>query len=232
MIWRAFWPDHFKPDGIALWSNGDANPEARDFMTRHFRKIVALRIERGVAPGRYLSKNNSNIARLDLILDMFPDARVLVPVRSPLAHAASLQRQHANFLARHAEDAFTLRYMGDIGHYEFGALHRPIQFARFATLSEGLEATDLDYWLAYWIAAFEDIGARRDRVHLIGYEELCEDRERAAANLCLLLDLEESRAAQIGAHFRPVPPPKPELDEYRSALRDRAEALHRSLLSG
>lgn len=232
VIWRAFWPGHFKPDGIALWSANDAKSEARDFMTRHFQKIVALRCERGAGPRRYISKNNANIARLDLIPEMFADAAVLVPVRSPLAHAASLQRQHANFLERHAEDAFTLRYMRDIGHYEFGALHRPIQFEGFAPLGEGLKVTDLDYWLAYWIAAFEHIAARRDRVHLIEYEDLCNRGREAAAELCELLGIEASRASEIGAHFRPAPAADPELEAYRSPLRDRAEALHRELIGG
>ena len=135
-------------------------------------------------------------------------------------------------MKRHAEEGFTLRYMADIGHYEFGALHRPIRFEEFATLVEGLKATDLDYWLAYWIAAFEHIALRRDRVHLIEYENLCRRGGAAAAELCELLGIEGSRAPEIGAHFRPVPPPKHELEAYRSPLRDRAEALHRNLISG
>jgi hypothetical protein len=232
VIWRAFWPGHFRAEGIALWSVSDAKADARDFMTRHFRKLVALRCKRGVGPGRYISKNNANIARLDLIPEMFPGAVVLVPVRSPLAHAASLQRQHANFLKLHAEQAFTLRYMADIGHYEFGALHRPIEFEGFARLVEGLEVTDLDYWFAYWIAAFEHIAVRRDRIHLIEYEDLCRRGTAAAADLCELLGIEVSRAAAIGAHFRPAPPPQPELEAYRSPFRDRAEALHRKLVDG
>ncbi len=232
VIWRAFWPGHFKEDGIALWSANNAKAEAQAFMRRHFQKIVALRCQRGAGPGRYISKNNANIARLDLIPEMFPDATVIVPIRSPLAQAASLRRQHANFLQLHAEDAFTLRYMGDIGHYEFGALHRPIQFEGFAPLVEGLKVTDLDYWFAYWIAAFEHIAARRDRVHLIEYEDLCRRGRAAAADLCYLLDMEGSWAPEIGAHFRPAPPTKPELEAYRSPLRDRAEALHRELISG
>lgn len=232
VIWRAFWPDHFKPDGISLWSAQDSKADARDFMTRHFRKLVALRCERGTGPGRYLSKNNANIARLDLIPEMFPDADILVLVRSPLAQAASLQRQHANFLRRHAEDAFTLRYMADIGHYEFGALHRPILFEGFSQLVEGLATSDLDYWLAYWIAAFEHVAKRRDRIHLIEYEDLCRRGTAAAADLCALLGIEASRAPEIGAHFRLAPPLGAELEAYRSPLRDRAEALHRELIDG
>lgn len=230
VMWRAFWPGHYQRDGIALWTAGDANPQARDFMTRHFRKIVALRAEPGTGPGRYLSKNNGNIARLDLLATMFRDATVLVPVREPLAQARSLQRQHANFLKQHAADSFTRRYMADIGHFEFGALHRPIRFEQLAPLVDGLSPTDLDYWIAYWIAAFEHVAARRERLHLVRYEALCDGAANAAAELCETLGIEAGRAPEIAVHFRPVPKRDPELDAYRSPLRDRAEALHRRLM--
>ena len=137
VIWRCFWPEHFDSQGITLWSATEANADAREFMTRHFRKIVALRCKHAARPSLRLRKNNANIARLDLIAEMFPTAAVLVPLRSPLAHAGSLRRQHENFLRLHGEDAFTLRYMADIGHYEFGALHRPIRFQESARLPRG-----------------------------------------------------------------------------------------------
>ena len=230
VMWRLFWPKHYQADGIKLWSVNDVNVEAQSFMMSHFRKIVSLRCPKGAGQGRYISKNNANIARLDLIPRMFTDATFLVLVRSPMAHAASLHRQHENFLKRHEEDPFTFRYMADIGHYEFGALHRPIRFEGLATLAEGLEATNLDYWLAYWIAAFEHIAMRRDRIHLIEFENLCRRGDEAAAELCELLGIEKSRAPEIGAHFRPVPPLQPELEAYRGPLRDRAEELHHSLI--
>jgi hypothetical protein len=230
VIWRAFWPEHFAEDGIALGKAGDAKEEGRAFLETHFRKIVALRHGgKGPVRGRYLSKNNGNVARIDLIRAMFPDAAILVPVRCPLAHAASLHRQHANFLARHAEDPFTLRYMGDIGHYEFGALHRPIRFPGFAALAEGLGPTDFDYWLAYWIAAFEHVAERREAITLLGYEDIA-GRPDAGTHLAGLLGLDPAYADAIGGHFRPAPPLSPELDAHRGPLRDRAETLHAELL--
>lgn len=228
IIWRAFWPEKYHPDGIALWTEADADDEATAFFVKHFRKIIALR---GAGPGgRYVSKNNGNIARLDLIATMFPDADILVPMRSPLAHAGSLHRQHLGFLERHGEDPFAERYMRDIGHYEFGALHRPIRFAGLSELTEGLTPGDLDYWLAYWIAAFEHISARSDRARLVGYEALCAQGPAAGRILCDLVGLDPFHADKIGGHFRPAPPNSPDLEAHRSTLRDRAEALHASLI--
>ncbi len=145
ILWRAFWPGKFSETGIDLWAADDRNAEADEFFSKHMAKIVALRCPEGVVGGRYISKNNANIARLDLIPVMFPDASILVPIRSPMAHAASLLRQHENFLEQHKTDDFTKRYMHDIGHLEFGDLHRLIQFPSLAERLAGVSAETLDY---------------------------------------------------------------------------------------
>ncbi len=135
-----------------------------------------------------------------------------------------------NFLKRHSEDAFALRYMADIGHFEFGALHRPIRFEELGALIDGLNPTDLDYWLAYWIAAFEHVALRRGHVHLVDYDRLCIGPERAVGELCELLEIDAAAMSEIASHFRPPPLLKPELETYRSPLRDRAETLHETLV--
>lgn len=168
VLWRTFWPGKYHGDRIELWQAADSDPEVADFFRRHFRKIVALRC---AGQGRYVSKNNANIARLELLPRMFPGATVVVPVREPLEHAASLLRQHENFLDRHARDPFVKRYMEDIGHLEFGALHRPFGFDGFAALAAGLTPRDPDYWLAYWIA-----GNRTVLAHAAGLLVLPQDR--------------------------------------------------------
>ena len=66
-----------------------------------------------MAQGRYISKNNGNIARLDLIVALFPAGEILVPLRRPLDQAASLLKQHLNFLKQHSESDFTRRYMAN-----------------------------------------------------------------------------------------------------------------------
>ncbi len=232
MIWRAFWPEKFGADAITLSGSADLRPEARDFFLRHFAKIVALRSGQTPPAGRYLSKNNGNVSRIDLILTMFPEAQILVPVRHPLTHAASLRRQHLLFLDRHGKDPFAERYMRDIGHYEFGALHRPVLFEEFRTLAQGTTPSDLDYWFAYWIAAFRHVAARRERLHLLGYEALCADGRHSGEHLCALLGLDPGSAEAIGAPFRSAPEPDAALADHRSSLRDQAEALHADLLPG
>ncbi|MEP2029962.1 MAG: sulfotransferase [Paracoccaceae bacterium] len=228
VIWRAFWPDHFRKNDIVPWDQTNINDDASAFFDRHLRKIVALRIGSGQT-GRYISKNNANIARLDLLPDLFPGANVIVPVRQPIAHAASLLRQHQNFMTRHTDDPFTRRYMGDIGHYEFGHLHKPISFTGFAELSKGFSPSDIDYWLAYWIAAFETVKDAGDHVHLLRFESFCEDGRQGATRLCDILNIDQKFANQIGNHFHPAPLLDDGVARHKSPLRDEAEALHASL---
>ena len=231
VMWRTFWPEKFKSRQTSLWSINDLKSQETDCMLRHFKKIVALRCKPSAQPGRYLSKNNGNIARLALIKRMFPESQILIPVRSPLAHATSLHRQHLNFLKRYADDGFALRYMESLGHYEFGALHRPILFSEFQELSESLTPNDVDYWLAYWISAFQYVALNRNHVHIIDYDDMCRRSDRWAIKLCELLSLDETRAPTISKHFQIVRQKNRTIQNYGSRLRDRAEAVYSKILA-
>lgn len=230
VFWRTFWPEKYASTKIDLWDEEDANPEAEAFFRRHIRKIISLRCGADASDGRYISKNNCNIARLALIPRMFPDARILVPVRMPLAHASSLLRQHLNFLQMHKSDSFVRRYMEDIGHLEFGALHLPIGFVGFEALAQGLDPIRIDYWLAYWIAAFEHVQAHREAVLAVSYEQVSAGGTEPISSICDKIGLEPGpQLDSIAAHFRPskvIEAPRVE----SKALLDRARALYEELV--
>lgn len=229
VIWKAFWPAHYRADGIALWDAADRNAEAEDFLRRHMAKIIALRCGNGLPGARYISKNNGNVARIPLLRAVFPEAAIVVPVRAPLDHAASLKRQHENFLRQHAEDPFVQRYMADIGHFEFGALHRPILFPRFAELAEGLGPTDLDYWLGYWIAAFEHLRGLDAGIVFVSHERQRADGRAEMADLCDRIGLDPgAHLDAVAAEFRPAAD-KPIAHDLPADRLDRAQALYTSL---
>lgn len=173
VVWRTFWPAHFEPDRIVPWSADESNRDFEEFFVDHIRKIIALRAEGADVAGRYVSKNNANIARVGVVRRLFPDAVIVVPFREPLDHAASMHRQHARFLDVHAREAFSKRYMADIGHYEFGALHRPIDFPGVASVRERHEPAGLDYWVGYWVSAFEALLDSATDMVFLSYERMC-----------------------------------------------------------
>lgn len=230
VVWKTFWPDHYTADGIALWDAGDRDAGGEAFLARHMRKIVALRCGPDAPRGRYISKNNANIARLPLIAEVFPDARIVVPVRAPLEHAASLLRQHLNFLDQHARDAFVRRYMADIGHLEFGDLHRPIGFPGFSDRARGLDPRSIDYWLAYWIAAFTHVADRGGGAILVSHEGLAASGASGVARLCAAIGVEPgAELAGMAAAFREVPPRARDCAADPGLVAE-AEALHDRLL--
>lgn len=223
VIWQAFWPDKYGEHRIALWNQDDAKAEATAFFKTHFRKIVALRTGSG---GRYVSKNNGNFARLALLPQMFRGCTIVMPIRTPVEHAASLLRQHENFLRQHEEDPFVARYMRDIGHLEFGAIHKPIAFPGFAPAR--LPPTSPDYWLSYWIAAYRHALKHEAGICIVPQELICSRPEKTMRRICNLAGLVTPTAA-IAEHFKPVPK-RADKAMFQAKLVMEAEALYDELL--
>lgn len=231
ILWRTFWPEKYHKDYIDLWGPEDDKKEASEFFHEHFKKIIALRVADRKRDGRYMSKNNANIARLDMICKMFDQAHIIVPVRNPIEHATSLLRQHFHFSEMHKTNTFTRQYMEDIGHYEFGDLHRPIAFPGYESSLSNKDPLTIDYWLAYWTLAFEYLLARRERVIFISYEHICLDAKRTLANLCEQLDIRTEDALEEAASlFREPSPPKGDKLSCDSRLIDQAVGLYNCII--
>jgi hypothetical protein len=231
ILWRTFWPEKYSATGIALWTADDRKSDAQAFFVEHMKKIVALRRPDRLSDGRYISKNNGNIARLELIGRMFPDAKIVVPLRRPAEHVRSLLHQHRSFLKMHKETPFVRRYMGDIGHYEFGELHRLIAFPDVDALTRGRDPLTPDYWLGYWIAAFEYVLKHKEKVLVVSYENTCRNARGALSSLCAHLDIqEEDTLPKAAALFRGEPSSKGGRLDADPALLERADALHDTLL--
>ena len=119
---------------------------------------------------KYLSKNNLNYKRIDLIQSILPNSVFLIPIREPLQHANSLLSQHLHFSQLQKEDDFIRRYMNYLGHNEFGLNHKP--------WNEPLNYQDLneiDYWMEQWILFYQNILNKYQlykNCHVIIYEEL------------------------------------------------------------
>lgn len=190
VAWKLGWPEKYRGDGITPWTAADRRPQAEAFLRRHMDKIVHARVSQGRtgAPGRYCSKNNANIARLGFLADTFPGCRIVVPVRRPEAHAASLLRQHRNFLELHEKDDFIRRYMRDIGHFEFGRIHRPLLFEGFDPAAH--DPLTRDYWLAYWVSAFGEVLRHADTCLFVPQDDLRAAPQATVGRLCEALGVD------------------------------------------
>jgi len=182
VLWKAFWRRQYRSDRIIPWKDGEVDEfnEFNEFFRSHMRKIILLR--RGNLPGagvRYLSKNNLNIARPEMLHRLFPDSVIVVPFRHPLHHATSMLEQHRNFSRIHEEDPFASDYMRAIGHFDFGKNLRPIDFDGWFDGRESRDFDSLAFWLEYWVVGYRCLLTEHaDILHLISYEDLCADPGR------------------------------------------------------
>src|SRR5210317_293944 len=119
---------------------------------------------------KYLSKNNLNYKRVDLIQSIFPNSIFLIPIREPLQHANSLLNQHLHFSQLQIEDDFIRRYMNYLAHNEFGLNHKP--------WNDPINYQDrgkIDYWLEQWFLFYKDIYNKYQsytNCYFVLYEEL------------------------------------------------------------
>lgn len=140
------------------------------------RYVGAILASGAAGETRYLSKNNNNILRLGAIRRAFPNALILVPFRHPLAHAASLLRQHLHFSEVHAGDRFARDYMTWLVHHEFGGDHRPFRLGSDGDTPLPADTMSLDYWLELWLRTYRWLlETAPETVVFVGYEQLCAD---------------------------------------------------------
>lgn len=101
---------------------------------------------------KYLSKNNLNFKKINLINSILPNSIFLIPIREPLQHSYSLLNQHLHFSELQKKDDFIRRYMNYLGHNEFGLNHKP-----WKNLVNYNNFNDINYWLEQWSLFYENI---------------------------------------------------------------------------
>jgi len=101
---------------------------------------------------RYLSKNNLNFNRIDLINSILSKCIFLIPIREPLQHAYSLLNQHKHFIKLQKKDDFIRRYMNYLGHNEFGLNHKPWNLPLNFN-----ELDNINYWLEQWCLFYDSV---------------------------------------------------------------------------
>jgi hypothetical protein len=228
VLWLSYLRDAYVKDDRLIPLGAEAvTGEFRDAFVKLVRKLSALQSVGGDAR-RYLSKNNANIGRIGALRSIFPDATIFVCLREPQSHVRSLMTQHRRFLSMHDDDPFARDYMKWIGHYDFGANFRPIDFA-----GRGLTAADAaspDFWLRYWIDAYAFAEKKAADVKFVCYEKLLTDAPTALAGIATTAGLKSPEAFKANAASvrRPTTEEAP-LDGADRRLIEEAFDLYRRL---
>lgn len=169
-----------------FWMTFDNN---QNITKKKFKNYVQL-INHSYKKERYLSKNNQNIKRLDLIAEIFPLSTILIPFRNPIQHAFSLLSQHKRFIEYSKKDKFISSYMGWIGHTEFGPNYIPIHNKNL----NFIDYYDINHWLEQWYISYQichDYFNNKENFHFICYEQLCSSK-KYWLNILNILNIKET----------------------------------------
>lgn len=210
LVWMAFFEGAHDPSVSQVLGRDTRNPDFEGFYTRHIRKLLSVR-----GGERYVSKGNYNLTRIAYLHRLFPDARFIVPVRSPVAHVASLVKQHRLFLRGQQEEPRAINHLGRTGHFEFGVDRRPINAGDSETVESIIElwssGEEVRGLARYWAMVYrhvddvlreeEDLA---DSVFVSRYEDLVEDPGRQLSRLFrhAELPLDEETVANLASEIR------------------------------
>jgi hypothetical protein len=240
MLWMAFDAHAHDPARDNRVGRGGMEEAFAAFFRDHVRKLLWLRGGR-----RYLSKGNYDLARMDALLALFPDARFIVPIRDPVTHIASLMRQHMLFATGETRHPAALRYMRRIGHFEFGLDRRPINLGNTEVTAEverlWRTGREVEGWSLYWAdvhgflaGRLESDTALRRAVFPVSYETLCIDPQATLGRIFAHADLAatdgfiDGLAARIRApSYSTLPFGETERAAIEATTKPALERVHR-----
>jgi hypothetical protein len=239
MIWMAFFARCHDSRVDNRLSSGDRFPAFEVFYRAHLKKLM---LAEGAA--RYAAKANYHVARLAYLVRMVPDARVILTVRDPVSHIASLVRQHQWFSQGQRNNPRALAWMQRSGHFEFGSDRRAMHLGdgkRVRAIEQAWASGDeVRGWASYWemvysyLARLLETDAHvRAATLLVQFEDLCRapaETIRAVLQHCALPSADE-----VVAEFAPnirlpdyYQSPFSEAEEsfLRDETREVANAMH------
>ena len=164
--------------------------DEKDIETEEKFKTYIQLINNRYQKRRYLSKNNQNIRRINVISKIFPNSKILIPFRDPMQHAYSLLVQHKKFIEYSKDDKFISNYMSWIGHTEFGPNYIPI----INTNTNFKNPLSINHWVEQWYLTYKncfDNFKDQKNIHFICYETLCKS-EKCWPKILKKLDIPET----------------------------------------
>lgn len=216
-LWMSFFPRLHDPrHSNVIEANCDDHGFGR-FYAAHIRKLLAVR-----DGTRYLAKANYQVTRLEYLLQLFPDARFILPVREPVAHIASLVKQHDLFTRGQRANPRARDHLRRVGHFEFGMDRVPINTGDLIGTQEVLEAwaagDELSGWIRYW-----------DQVHRCLLDRIAANPQLAqAARFVVFEDLCASPREQLAAILQHCELESDRVFIDRAAERIRAPSYYKS----
>jgi hypothetical protein len=196
IIWMHFFPEILHNQSVSNVLDGTTeNKSFEDYYRCHIKKLLIVQ-----GKSRYLAKGNYNLTRIEYLQKLFPRARFIIPIRNAVAHIASLMKQHYLFCRVGRKNTRALRYLRNIGHFEFGPDRRIINIGNSKAI-ENIEkqwnnGREIEGWANYWVMLHEHIYSMlasntrlREASILGGFDQLCGSPETTLNKLFTFCDI-------------------------------------------
>lgn len=228
VLWMSFFDTLHDTRVDNLLTADDRDAAFDDFYRDHIRKLLFLR-----GGQRYLAKGNYNISRIEYLCSLFPDAKMIIPVRDPVWHIASLLKQHKLFQEAESSDMRVKDYMRRVGHFEFGLDLRPLNFGdgeASARIGELMQKGELEGWVRYWDAVYGYLVTLLEKkpelaknLKIIDYNSLCESPAEILQGMYAFCELQvqENVLEQQAAGIRKPGYYQPEFSSGERAMIER-----------
>ena len=212
VLWMAFFENLHDPERSAVLDGQTSNPGFEKFYRDHIRKLLLAGGGR-----RYLAKGNYNLTRLSYLLKLFEDARIVIPVREPIWHIASLINQHRRFCQGQELCPRALTHLQRVGHFEFGLDRRSINPGddeRVRLIIDLWEnGAEVEGWARYWALIHDFLADEwsakpelQEAVKIVRYEAFCEAPAEGVQTLFdhCRLEAEDALLAAAADMIRPA----------------------------
>jgi len=154
VIWRGFFKNLHNENISNVMDSNVSNSRFEKFYRNHLAKTLLT-----LNKSRYLVKNNYNVTRMDYLQKIFPKAKFLLIIRTPVDHIASLIKQNKLFERMGLKDLRLEQLTQLSGHYEFGHNRKSINVGdheMIETLSKIWlrNSSDTKAWAMYWASIY------------------------------------------------------------------------------
>ncbi len=185
VIEEAFWQqffDNLHNENTSNIINGSvSNPKFEKFYRNHIRKLM---INQNCS--RYLAKNNYNITRSEYLLRLFPSSKILLIIRNPVNHIASLIKQTKLYIKMEQKNPILSDWLRIIGHHEFGHRQVCINVGNSGLIRKirklwRNKKTYVKGWAYYWSSIYDFFADHLDKnkklkkaTLIVRYNDLCD----------------------------------------------------------
>jgi hypothetical protein len=215
-IWMRFF-DTIHNDTVSnIFDEKTSNPEFEETYDSILRKLM-----HNQKSTRYIAKNNYNVSRLNYLHKLYPNMKIIIMIRHPINHIASMVKQDAIIEELEMQNKRLLHWTKIIGHREYGTAKICVNVDSTKTIEEirrlwENEKTYVKGWAIQWKMIYSYITEFlkqnkhiADNALIVRYEDLTDKSSKIIDELIKFLELDEEKFEEIKEEYiEKLQPPK------------------------